>query len=152
MQLDQFSTAPVAIHFRGRAREGKQLLPQLLVEKIQVEIVLVKLSHRPFVVEIVDRFLVAITDLYEVGRQLVADLASRSIEEILEIAAVSPDRLAQLGQFFKRLEDVFQLRGRDFLVVGEIFQTSRPRRLSEIRILFSCTSSSTYSSRFLRLI
>ena len=58
-----------------------------------------------------DRFLVAITDLDEVGRQLVA-LCVAMIEEILKVAAVSPDGLAQLGQFFQLLEDVFQLGGR----------------------------------------
>ena len=35
---------------------------------------------------------------------------------------MTPDRFAQLGQFLERFENVLQLRGRDFLVVGKILQ------------------------------
>ena len=38
--------------------------------------------------------------------------------------ALTPDRFAQFGQLLERFENVFQLHGRDLLVVLEIFQAN----------------------------
>ena len=89
---------------------------------------MVKFPDRFLVMEIMNRLIIAVAHLDEIGREL-ARFRITLFEISFEIAAVTPDRFAQLGQFLERFENVFQLRGGDLFVVGQVLQAARlPRR------------------------
>ena len=43
-------------------------------------------------------------------------------QEVLEVSAMTTNGLIQLRQLFELIENILKLRGRELLVVGQVFQ------------------------------
>ena len=71
VQLHELPAPAIPVSLRRATYQGQQFLAHLYVEEIKVEVILVEFPHRALVMEIMDRLVVAVAHLHQVGRQLV---------------------------------------------------------------------------------
>ena len=80
----------------------------LIVEKIEIAVFLVKRAHLRFAGKVGDPLGIALANLDEIGGQR-AGLRITLAEIFFEVAAVPPDYVAELGKPLEQFEDVLEL-------------------------------------------
>ena len=87
MQFDQFAATAAAISFNRRTAQWQQFLLSVGIEEIQISVVLVKLTDRFLILEVVNAFFVTISHFDQVGRKF-AGLGIAFGQISFEISAV----------------------------------------------------------------
>ena len=97
------------------------------------------------------RFVVAVAHLHQVPRQFVR-LRVALLDVSRKIAAVAANAIGVFVERFEQLQDFRELLFGQLIAVGQVAQAHLLRAELDEDFVQSGTSSSTYSTRFLRVI
>jgi hypothetical protein len=113
MQFDQTGAASqgafLSLRLLGRfCVSVRTALGQLIVEKIQITVLLMKGTHFRLARKISDPLDISLTNLYEIRGQCTVVRVALA-EVFFEVSSVSPDDIAELCKPLEQLEDILEL-------------------------------------------